>query len=75
MSDNKELLHEQTIILSELLIKVTALENAILAKGLINNIDIAIEAKKVVAKLTELMKENIEQQSPVISTPGEPNAN
>jgi hypothetical protein len=64
MSDNKDLLHEQTIMLSELLIKVTALENAILAKGLINAVDIAIESKKVVAKLTELMKENLEQSSP-----------
>ncbi len=52
-------------MLSELLIKVTALENAVLAKGLINQIDIATETKKVVAKLSELMKQTIEDQAKV----------
>lgn len=61
MSD--KLLNEQTLMLSELLIKVTALENAIVAKGLINNVDIACETKKVVDKLTELMKENMKDMA------------
>ncbi len=65
MSDENKLIHEQTIMLSELLIKVTALENAVLAKGLINQIDIATETKKVVAKLSELMKQTIEDQAKV----------
>lgn len=59
MSDKNEIRDEQTILISELLIKVTALENAIVAKGLINNIDIATETKKIVSKLTELVQQNI----------------
>lgn len=66
MADKIELRDEQTIMISELLIKVTALENAIIAKGLLNNVDVAIETKKVVAKLTELVTKNIKEQS----TPG-----
>lgn len=62
MSDENKLIHDQTIMISELLIKVTALENAVIAKGLINQIDIATETKKVVAKLTDLMKQTIEEQ-------------
>ncbi len=65
MPDKSELSpeHQQTLMVSELLIKVTALENAILAKGLINNVDIATETTKVVAKLTDLMKQNMKEQS------------
>jgi hypothetical protein len=59
MSNKNEIRDEQTILISELLIKVTALENAVVAKGLINNIDIATETKKIVSKLTELMQQNI----------------
>jgi hypothetical protein len=59
MSNKNEIRDEQTILISELLIKVTALENAIVAKGLINNIDIATETKKIVSKLTELVQQNI----------------
>lgn len=64
MPDNNQLLHEQTLMVSELLIKVTALENALLAKGLINSVDIANETSKVVAKLTDLMKKTIKETTP-----------
>lgn len=59
--DNTKLLHEQTIIISELLIKVTALENAMLATGLVSSDVIAAESKKIVKKLTDIMKQNTEE--------------
>ena len=58
MSDNNQLIYEQTIIVSELLIKVTTLENILLSKGLIDSADVVTETKKVVAKLTELVRQN-----------------
>lgn len=61
MADQDNLFHQQTIMISELLIKVTALQNVMESKGLISNSDIATETKKVVSKLEELIKLNIEK--------------
>lgn len=60
--DYNKLLYEQTIIISELLIKVTALENIMLSKGIISSADMSIETKKVVTKLTELVSQNASEQ-------------
>lgn len=53
---------QQTLMISELLIKISVLQNLLLSKGLIYSEEIELETKKVVATLTSLVEENVKKQ-------------
>lgn len=66
---NEDFTNQQTILVSELLIKVSSLENLILTKGLATKEEIDIETKKVVEQLTKLVEANIKKQAEEIDQP------
>jgi len=61
MTDDNEFINQQTILVSELLIKVSALEAALLNRKLISKDDIAAETKIVVNKLTSIVNDNLKE--------------
>lgn len=61
--DLKKALSEQAVMLSDLLIKVTALERALMANNTVTKEDILRETKVVVEQLSKLIKENVTNTS------------
>ena len=58
---NEKLFYEQTIIVSELLIKASTLETLLLSKGLITKDELESETKNVVSKFTELFNKGFQK--------------
>lgn len=53
---------QQTILTSELLIKVSTLESILIKKGIILKEDVEEETKLVVEKLRKIVQETVKQQ-------------
>lgn len=65
MSNERDFVNQQTILISELLIKISAIENLMLSKGIISKDDVDCETKKVVSQLTKLVEENVKNQGSI----------
>jgi hypothetical protein len=65
MSNNTNLDQQNLILVSDLLIKVSALENALLNSKVISKEDVELETKKVVAKLTDIINSNVATTEPI----------
>lgn len=65
MSNNSNIDQQNLILVSDLLIKVSALENALLNSKVITKEDVEIETKKVVEKLTNIINSNVTNTEPI----------
>ena len=59
---NDDFATQQTILISELLIKVSTLESVIIKKSLISKEEIEEETKLIVEKLQKIVQETVKQQ-------------